>query len=165
MRSFGITYPDVNNGLGCRVTLWVAGCEHHCKGCHNKETWDFNGGREFTVIEKNKIFEILKKPYINGLTLSGGDPLCSYTDVLKLTMEVKKEFPKKDIWLFTGFTKKYIEENFNEILKYIDFIVDGKFIEELKDLSLPFRGSKNQKIWRKNKNGEWFECDDEYFKK
>lgn len=163
MRSFGITYPDVNNGLGFRVTLWVSGCEHHCKGCHNKETWDFNGGNEFTDEDKNELFDVLKKPHINGLTLSGGDPLCSYQDVLKLTKEVKENFPKKDIWLFTGFTKKHMDENFKDILEYLDFIVDGKFVEELKDLSLPFRGSKNQKIWRKNEDNTWSECDDKYF--
>lgn len=163
MRTFGITYPDANNGIGFRVTLWVAGCKHHCHGCHNIETWDFNGGEDFTQEDKNKLFDVLGMNYIKGLTLSGGDPLYSYESILKLSMEVKEKFKNKDIWLYTGFTKKYVDENFSEILDYVDFIVDGKFDEKLKDLSLPFRGSKNQKIWKKDENGVWSECDDSYF--
>lgn len=149
----GITYPDVNNGLGCRVTLWVSGCIHHCHGCHNKETWNFNSGRKFTISDKNKLFEILSLPYIKGLTLSGGDPLCSYDEIFKLVKEVKENFPNKDIWLYSGFTLEYIQTHFGEILKHVDVLVDGKFIEELKDVSLPFRGSSNQNIW-KIENGE-----------
>lgn len=152
MRIHGITYPDINNGLGCRVTLWVSGCIHHCKGCHNSETWDFNSGRAFTDEDKTKLFEILDKPYIKGLTLSGGDPLCSYNDILNLVKEVKEKFPTKDIWLFSGFTMDEIKNNYNEILQYIDVIVDGKYVKELKDTSLKFRGSSNQNIWVKNNN-------------
>ena len=148
MNIHGITYPDVNNGLGCRVTLWVSGCLHHCKGCHNKETWDFNSGRNFTNKDKEKLFELLSLPYIKGLTLSGGDPLCSYDDILKLIIETKNRFPNKDIWLYSGFTLEYIQTHFKAILGYIDVLVDGKFIEELKDTSLPFRGSSNQNIWK-----------------
>ena len=145
-----MTYPDINNGLGCRVTLWVSGCVHHCKGCHNKETWDFNSGREFSKEDKEKLFEILSKPYIKGLTLSGGDPLCSYNDVLELVKEVKNNFPTKDVWLFTGFTFEYVKDKFQDILEYLDVIVDGKFVEELRDVSLKFRGSSNQNIWEKH---------------
>ncbi len=152
MRIHSITYPDINNGLGCRVTLWVSGCVHHCKGCHNKETWDFNSGREFTEDDENKIFEILEKPYIKGLTLSGGDPLCSYDDILHLSKKIKKKFENKDIWLYSGFTFDEIKQNYNEILEYVDVIVDGRFVENLKDVSLKFRGSSNQNIWIK-KNG------------
>ena len=155
MRIHGITYPDTNNGLGFRVTLWVSGCIHHCHGCHNQETWDFNSGREFTDEDKNKIFELLALPYIKGLTLSGGDPLCSYHDILILIKEIKDKFPNKDIWLFSGFTFEYIKQHFNEIINYVDVIVDGKFIEELKDLSLKFRGSSNQNIWIKQKDGNF----------
>ena len=150
-----MTYPDVNNGLGCRVTLWVSGCIHHCQGCHNKETWDFNSGSEFTEDTKLKLFEALNKPYIKGLTLSGGDPLCSYEDVLTLVKEIKEKFPTKDIWLFSGFTMDYIKTHFKAILSYIDVLVDGRFVEELKDLSLAFRGSSNQIIWEKDNNEEF----------
>lgn len=152
MRIHNITYPDINNGLGCRVTLWVSGCIHHCKGCHNPETWDFNGGREFTDDDKKMIFEILEKPYIKGITLSGGDPLCSYDDILILIKEIKERFPNKDIWVFTGFTFDYVNKHMEELLNYVDVIVDGKYMEELRDVSLKFRGSSNQNIWI-NKNG------------
>lgn len=152
MRIHNITYPDINNGLGCRVTLWVSGCVHHCKGCHNPETWDFNGGREFTYDDKKMIFEILEKPYIKGITLSGGDPLCSYDDILILVKEIKEKFPNKDIWVFTGFTFDYVNKHMGELLNYVDVIVDGKYVEDLRDVSLKFRGSSNQNIWI-NKNG------------
>lgn len=152
MRIHGITYPDINNGLGCRVTLWVSGCIHHCKGCHNKETWDFNSGRVFTKEDKETLFKLLDKPYIKGLTLSGGDPLCSYDDILSLVKEVKERYTDKDIWLYSGFTLDEIKSNFKDILEYVDVIVDGVFIEELKDVSLKFRGSSNQNIWIKKEN-------------
>lgn len=148
----GITHPDVNNGLGCRITIWISGCIHHCKGCHNKETWDFNYGRKFTDEDKEKVFKILEKPYIKGVTFSGGDPLCSYKDVLKLAIEIKENFSNKDIWLYSGFTLDYIKEHFREILNYVDVIVDGEFVEELRDVSLKFRGSSNQNIWKKINN-------------
>lgn len=106
MNISGISYPDVNNGLGCRVTLWVAGCSHHCKGCQNKETWDKKSGRVFSKEDKDKLFEILSKPYIKGLTLSGGDPLDSFNEVLQLVKEIRDTFGStKDIWLYTGYTE------------------------------------------------------------
>lgn len=163
MNISGITYPDVNNGTGCRVTLWVSGCVHHCKGCHNQETWDFNHGRVFDSALKKQLFDILSKKYIKGLTLSGGDPLCSYDDVLKLIIDVKNTFPDKDIWLFTGFTKGFIDNHYSKILDYVDFIVDGKYIEEERDVSLAFRGSRNQRIWKKYQNGDFEVINDTFF--
>lgn len=162
MKISGITYPDVNNGTGFRVTLWVSGCLHHCNECQNPETWDFNYGVDFDDEKKRELFNILSKPYIKGLTLSGGDPICSYDDVLKLVKEVKNTYPNKDIWLFTGYTKEYMDKNNKEIMPYLDFIVDGPFIKELKDTSLAFRGSKNQNIW-KNTRGIFQLIDDNYF--
>ena len=149
-----ITYPDVNNGLGCRVTLWVSGCVHKCKGCHNYKTWDFNSGRMFGNDEKQKLFQILNLPYIKGLTLSGGDPLCSYEDILLLVKEVKTKYPSKDIWLYTGYTKEEIYSlGMKNIFQYIDVLVDGRFnIDEL-DRGIAFRGSRNQVIWEKDENG------------
>ena len=155
MKIQSITHPDVNNGLGFRVTIWVSGCVHHCKGCHNPETWDFNSGRDFTDDDKKKIFSLLEKPYIKGVTFSGGDPLCSYKDVLSLARELKEKYPSKDIWIFTGFEFKFVEEHFGEILNYVDYMVDGKFVEEERDISLAFRGSKNQNIWKKNEEGKF----------
>lgn len=149
MNIVDITHPDVNNGLGCRITVWVSGCVHHCKGCHNPETWDFKYGREFTDDDKKKIFEVLEKPYIKGITFSGGDPLCSYTDVLSLAREIKEKYPGKDIWVYTGFSFEYVREHMSEILDYVDYMVDGKFNIEERDVGLAFRGSKNQRIWKK----------------
>lgn len=154
MRIHKVTFPDVNNGLGCRITIWVSGCAHHCKGCHNPETWDFHSGREFTQEDKDRVFDLLSKPYMKGVTFSGGDPLCSYEEVLAFAKELKERFPQKDIWLYTGFTIEYIQGHMSEILDYIDYLVDGKYMEELRDITLAFRGSKNQIIWEK-KNGEF----------
>lgn len=151
MRFHNITYPDVNNGEGCRVTLWVAGCTHHCKGCHNPQTWSFKSGREFTEDIKNKLYNVLKLPYIKGITLSGGDPLDSFDDIFELVKDIKNSFNDKDIWLFSGYTLEDIQNSEkNIILEYIDVLVDGEFKEELKDLSLKFRGSSNQRILYKD---------------
>lgn len=151
MRFHKITYPDTNNGLGCRVTLWVSGCSHHCKGCHNKETWCFNSGRLFDNEYKQKLFDILSLPYIKGVTLSGGDPLDSYDDVLKLLEEIHDKFGhEKDVWLYTGYTMEEIFTNgYSGILQYVDYVVDGRFDYMKKDLSLAFRGSSNQIIYEK----------------
>ena len=151
MRFHNITYPDVNNGEGCRVTLWVAGCTHHCKGCHNPQTWSFKSGREFTEDIKNKLYNVLKLPYIKGITLSGGDPLDSFDDIFELVKDIKNSFNDKDIWLFSGYTLEDIQNSEkNIILEYIDDLVDGEFKEEVKDLSLKFRGSSNQRILYKD---------------
>ena len=151
MRFHNITYPDVNNGEGCRVTLWVAGCTHHCKGCHNPQTWSFKSGREFTEDIKNKLYNVLKLPYIKGITLSGGDPLDSFDDIFELVRDIKNSFNDKDIWLFSGYTLEDIQNSDkNIILEYIDVLVDGEFKEELKDLTLKFRGSSNQRILYKD---------------
>lgn len=151
MRFHNITYPDVNNGEGCRVTLWVAGCTHHCKGCHNPQTWSFKSGRDFTEDIKNKLYNVLRLPYIKGITFSGGDPLDSFEDVFELIKDIKNSFNDKDIWLFSGYTLEDIQNSEKKIiLEYIDVLVDGEFKEELKDLSLKFRGSSNQRILYKD---------------
>jgi anaerobic ribonucleoside-triphosphate reductase activating protein len=153
MNYISVTYPDVNNGEGCRVTLWVAGCTHHCKGCHNPQSWNFKSGKLFTDNIKEELFNVLNKSYVKGLTLSGGDPLDSFDDVFKLVKEVKEVFKDKDIWLFSGYTLEEIKEKgFGDILNYIDVLVDGEFKEELKDLTLAFRGSSNQRILKKINN-------------
>ena len=154
MRIAGISYPDVNNGLGCRVTLWTQGCSHHCKGCHNPETWSFSGGKEFDGKAKEELFSVLAKSYIKGLTLSGGDPMDSYDDILALAKETKEKMPEKDIWMFTGYKlDDFINGDKGEILSYVDVIVDGEYKEELRDVSLPYRGSSNQHIWERVDGG------------
>ena len=156
MNISGISYPDVNNGLGCRVTLWVSGCSHHCKGCQNKETWDKKSGRVFSKEDKDKLFEILSKPYIKGLTLSGGDPLDSFDELLELVEEIRDTFGStKDIWLYTGYTLDQIKNSEKkEILPYINYLVDGPFELDKRDITLKFRGSTNQIIWE-NRNGKF----------
>lgn len=150
MNYISITSPDINNGTGCRVTLWIAGCTHNCPGCHNPETHNYKAGKPFDEEVEKILLEKLSKPYIKGLTISGGDPLDQQTDTLyelrDLLETVREKFPEKDIWMYTGF--KY--ENLNylqlEVTKYVDTLVDGPFKQELRDITLPFRGSSNQRI-------------------
>lgn len=153
MNYSGISYPDVENGAGCRVTLFVSGCSHHCKGCHNLETWDFSFGKEFTDLVKNDIFNKVALPYIQGLTLSGGDPMDSYEEVLCLVKEFREVFGNsKDIWLYSGYTLEQLEScGKGEILELIDVLVDGEYHEEERDVTLAFRGSRNQRIIELNK--------------
>lgn len=163
MKFWSISYPDLNNGLGCRVTLWVAGCTHHCKGCQNAMTWSFKAGREFSVKDKDTLFSILSKPYIKGLTLSGGDPVDNYDDILKLVKEIKQKFPTKDIWLYTGYTLDEMKEmGHDELLSLVDILVDGEFKLAQRDITLKFRGSANQVIWEKNDKGEFIKSDLNY---
>lgn len=137
---------DVANGTGVRVSLFVSGCRNHCKGCFNKETWDFNYGKKFTSNTVKEILKLLEPAYIKGLSILGGDPFEpeNIKTVLDLCMEVKKQYPSKDIWVYTG----YLYEEFNKhpIMNHIDILVDGRFVEELKKVSLKFRGSTNQRV-------------------
>ena len=142
---------DVANGPGVRVSLFVSGCTHHCKGCFNPETWDFKYGKEYTKDTEDEIIEYLRPDHIKGLTLLGGDPL-EYTNsiaLLPLLDRIKKKLPNKDIWCFTGYTWEDLMNTYTlrkDILSYIDVLVDGEFIEELKSLNLKFKGSSNQRI-------------------
>lgn len=146
---------DVANGPGIRVSLFVSGCNHHCKGCFNAVTWDFNYGQPFTEETIDRIIEYMKPNYVAGLTILGGEPFerVNQQGILPLLRKVKEIYPQKNIWCFTGFDfeedvmqKMYPQwEETKELLSYIDVMVDGKFIEEKKDLSLRFKGSSNQK--------------------
>lgn len=153
------TYPDIANGPGCRLTLWLAGCNHHCKGCHNPQTWNPDAGQLFTEETKNEIIELLRPDYIQGLTLSGGDPLYpeNRMDVLNLLASIREEYDNaKDVWLWTGYCwenilpiigEEYPEDELWRVIPYFcDVIVDGEFIEEQKDISLPYCGSRNQRV-------------------
>ena len=141
---------SVSNGSGVRTVLWVSGCDIHCRNCQNPQTWDFNSGILFTDDTIQEILYDLSKPYIKGLTLSGGHPLDprNAPEVLKIVKRVKMVFPNKDIWIYSGYAWEDIigDETLREILKYTDIIVDGAYIDELRDISLPFRGSSNQRI-------------------
>lgn len=147
---------DIANGPGVRVSLFVSGCTHHCPGCFNPETWDFNFGKPFDSEVINEIVEELQPGYIHGLSLLGGEPFEYNNQValLPLLKEVKARFPQKDIWCYTGydFEKDLLDtmcpkwEETKQMLSYIDILVDGEFIEAKKDLALRFRGSSNQRI-------------------
>ncbi len=147
---------DIANGEGVRVSLFVSGCTHHCKGCFNEETWDFNFGKPFTKDTQDEIIKALAPSYISGLSLLGGEPFerPNQIELLPLLKRVKEMYPKKNIWCYTGylFNKELLSDSrargeyTDEMLKFIDVLVDGKFIEELKDISLAFCGSSNQRI-------------------
>ena len=146
MRYHNITKDDMLNGTGLRVVLWVAGCNHGCKGCQNPVTWDSNGGLPFDEAAKEEIFDELKKTYIEGITFSGGDPLhpVNRKDVEGLITEIRVKFPEKTIWLYTGFS--WEEVKYLPFIKELDVLVDGRFIEALKDTKLYWRGSSNQTV-------------------
>lgn len=146
---------DIANGLGVRVSLFVSGCTHHCKNCFNAVAWDFNYGNPFTKEVEDEIIEALKQPMISGLTLLGGEPMepVNQEGLYDFIKRVKKEVPNKDIWCYTGYTletdllkgRAHLEIT-NDLLSMMDVLVDGKFIEELKDITLRFKGSSNQRV-------------------
>ena len=147
---------DVANGEGVRVSVFVSGCNHHCKGCFNECAWDFNYGNRLTDKQEEGVLKDLDHDYISGLTLLGGEPLepTNQEGLLPLVKKAKEKFPDKKIWCYTGFDfeKDVVgkmakqSDTTKELLKYIDVIVDGKFEEDKKDLKLKFRGSSNQRI-------------------
>lgn len=147
---------DIANGPGVRVSLFVSGCRHHCKGCFNAETWDFHYGKPYTEETEREILDALKPDYIAGFTVLGGEPFEpeNQIEVVKLLKKVRETYPEKTIWCYTGYLydvdlieggKVYTDVT-EEMLSYIDTLVDGEFIEEQRDISLQFRGSKNQRI-------------------
>ena len=147
MNYHNIDHCDMLNGEGIRVSLWVSGCSLHCKGCQNPQTWGFNSGIPFDDDALQELYEALDKPYIQGLTLTGGNPMDNASEVINICRTVKEKFPDKDIWLYTGYTYEelYCKE-ISRILLYVDVLVDGPYIEEQRDISLHWRGSKNQRI-------------------
>lgn len=162
MNYHNVTHDDMNNGDGLRVVLWLSGCSHHCYNCQNPQTWNPNSGILFDKSAKQEIFNELSKDYISGLTLTGGDPLHENNigEVLSLVKEIRISYPQKNIWLYTGYSIEDIvnfnsvsQQNFdidnfirNSILTYIDVLVDGEYIDEQRDVSLAYRGSKNQRV-------------------
>lgn len=142
---------DISNGDGVRVSLFVSGCRHHCKGCFNSETWDFNHGETYTEDVQNHILDLMEPETIHGLSILGGEPLdeLNQEDVCRLIESVKSRFPDKNIWLWTGYTYGIdIPETryTSKILSNIDILVDGEFKEELKVPNLKYRGSTNQRV-------------------
>ncbi|ADX88614.1 ribonucleotide reductase of class III (anaerobic), activating protein [Vibrio phage JSF13] len=147
-------YGDDANGDGMRCTLFVSGCEMMCKGCHNPESWKLNAGKLYTKEFEDNIIQDLQSPWIKGLSLSGGHPLhiTNFDTVLSLCKRVKNELPDKDIWLWTGYTLEEVQNDMlrRQILDVIDVLVDGKFVLELKNTNLKWRGSSNQRVWKLN---------------
>ena len=147
---------DIADGPGVRVTLFVSGCRHHCKGCFNEETWSFEYGKPFTEETEEQILKLLEPSYISGLTVLGGEPMeyVNQQGLLPLARKFKETYPDKTIWCYTGYTFEtdLLDRMCNEweytkeLLSYIDVLVDGEFIDEQKDLSLRFKGSRNQRI-------------------
>ncbi len=148
---------DTANGPGVRVSLFVSGCRRHCPGCFNEVAWDFNHGKEYTIDTQNQIKKYLGKDFISGLTILGGEPLEveNIPQVLSLIKEINSELPQKNIWLYSGFTidelqKRRLEEpQLDDILTRINYLVEGPFIGSLKDITLKFRGSSNQNIYKR----------------
>lgn len=166
MRYAQIRSMDISNGEGVGVSLFVQGCPFHCKNCFNSETWDFNGGKEWTEEIKNKFMELIDRPYIKRVSFLGGECLAEQNldEVLKLVQEIRICFPEKTIWLYTGYDFNLLKFQYNEfkytpfaananewlarweIISNVDVLVDGEYIDEQKDLTLKWRGSKNQNV-------------------
>ena len=146
MRYAQIRNMDISNGEHIGVSLFVQGCRFCCKGCFNKETWDFNGGKEWTQEIENKFFELIDRPYIKRVSILGGEPLAdgNKSVVLDLIKKIKDKYPNKSIWLYTGYTFEEISSLNN--LRYIDVLVDGRYIEKQRDLTLKWCGSRNQRV-------------------
>lgn len=168
MRYAQIRSMDISNGEGVGVSLFVQGCPFHCKNCFNSDTWDFNGGKELTEEIKDKFMKLIDRPYIKRVSFLGGECLADQNldEVLKLVKQIRNSYPDKTIWLYTGFEwnslmSKICQPTFpdkdferiieihkkrKEIISNVDVLVDGEYIDEQKDLSLKFRGSKNQRV-------------------
>lgn len=156
MNYAGIKYTDIANGLGCRTVLFVSGCRNRCKDCFQPHTWDFNYGEAFDEKVQQEILDSLAPVYVQGLTLLGGEPFEpeNQAELVKFVRRVKEQYPKKDIWAFTGYVydvdlveggRKYCEAT-DELLSMLDVLVDGPFIAQQKNLMLKFRGSSNQRV-------------------
>ena len=178
MNYHNISYPDMNNGDGLRVCLWLSSCSHHCPRCQNPQTWDCNSGIPFDQAAHDELFERLSKDYISGITFTGGDPLHenNLSGVLDLINEIKHLYPEKNIWLYSGYKVDYVDNKYgfvlnpsarnmvsnlpdskivelsqqdqvrSEIISKCDVLVDDRYIDELRDVSLKWRGSSNQRV-------------------
>ena len=148
MKYAQIREMDVTNGNGIGVALFTQGCPYHCKNCFNPETWDFNKGTDWTKETENKIIELLKPEYITRLTILGGEPLIerNIEPLTALLKRVKVIYPDKQVWLYTGGDFEVLEGLYEEIFQYIDILIDGRYIDDLRDYKLKWRGSSNQRI-------------------
>lgn len=152
-----VTGPDINNGPGFRVTIWVSGCTHACPGCQNKHTWKYGKGHKlddmipYHITCKEKILNLIGDKHIDGVTISGGDPLDQSAQALKelakFLSNIKKRYPEKSIWLYTGYLIEDLKNYpYKEVIKNCDVIIDGPYVKEKRNITIPFRGSTNQRI-------------------
>lgn len=152
-----VTGPDINNGPGFRVTIWVSGCTHACPGCQNKHTWKYGQGHKlddmvpYHITCKEKILNLIGDKHIDGVTISGGDPLDQSAQALKelakFLYNIKKRYPEKSIWLYTGYLIEDLKNSpHKEVIKNCDVIIDGPYVKEKRNITIPFRGSTNQRI-------------------
>ena len=148
MKYAQIREMDVTNGSGIGVALFTQGCPYHCKNCFNPETWDFDKGTDWTKETENRIIELLKPEYITRLTILGGEPLIerNIEPLTALLKRVKSVYPDKQVWLYTGGDFEVLEGLYEEIFRYIDILIDGRYIDDLRDYKLKWRGSSNQRI-------------------
>lgn len=146
MRYNLIRKTDVSNGPGIRVSIFFQGCEFHCKNCFNEVTWDFDGGKEFTFETINEVLKLCENEHIRGLSILGGEPMhkLNIEGATALAKAFKERFPDKDLWVWSGFLFEQIKDK--EIMNYIDVLVDGRYIDELHDFRLEWRGSSNQRV-------------------
>ena len=155
MNIVGVNFESIADGEGVRVVIFCSGCLHNCKGCHNPTSHSFTVGREFTNALQSKIISYIKNtPFISGITLSGGDPMYNAKELLPFVQRIRNEFPNKTVWIYSGFTYHEIlkDNDMLELLKLCDVLVDGRFIIEQRDITLPYRGSRNQNIIDINKS-------------
>lgn len=155
MRYADIKKMDISNGEGIGVSLFVQGCHFHCKNCFNSSTWDFDSGKEWTEETKNIFLDLIDKPHIKRVSILGGEPLAdeNIEEIYKLLIQIRDYFPDKKIWLYTGydFDTEINDLNFNNAFRLVtislcDVLIDGRFVDELKDFSLKWKGSSNQKV-------------------
>lgn len=149
IRIAGVNKESIVDGPGMRVTIFISGCYHNCKNCHNQEAQSFQFGEPLTESIIEDIMDSIDSPMISGVTFSGGDPIYSAKEVLELLRKIKERFPDKNIWLYTGFTWEEIDKlggYAKELAHAVDVVVDGQFVESLKDYSQSFRGSTNQRF-------------------
>lgn len=169
---------DISNGPGIRVSLFVQGCDKRCPGCFNSESWDFNAGREFNEEALSELFRLTENDWISGLSILGGEPFAANNagEVIVICQQFKQKFPNKNIWIWTGNSMDdnawYLRSAYKDgesyltfkqmVDKYVDVIIDGPFVEAKKDLSLPWRGSYNQRIWMKDEYGKWYDASNNF---
>lgn len=148
MRYADITECEICNGRGVGITYWCQGCPIHCPNCFNKSTWDINGGKEFDQATHDKFMQLVARPYIDRVSILGGEPLCKENaeDVYKLVQDIRREFPEKKIWIYTGYTWESLTGFSKQAAENADVVVDGAFKQELQDFRLAFRGSSNQRL-------------------